>query len=159
MPKCLVVYYSRTGHTEGVAKALADKLGADIEPIREPRKRRGFWEYWKSGREAFLGILPAIEPVSHDPADYDIVVLGSPVWASRPSTPMLAFLAAHKNALKTIACFVTLGGSGAQKTLQRMADAAGTPAFATFSATEGELRSGAWKDEFERFAGEIARRT
>jgi flavodoxin len=155
MPKFLVVYYSRTGHTEQVAKALAEKLGADLEPIREKRSRLGFLEYWRSGRESFLGILPTIEPSQHDPAGYDLVILGSPVWASQPSTPMRAYLAAHKNKLNSIACFVTLGGSGAQKTLARMADAAGKPAIATFSATERELKTGAWMEGLEQFVGAI----
>lgn len=158
MTKCLVVFYSRTGHTEQVARALADKLGADLDRITEKRSRRGFWQYWKSGREAFLDILPEIEPTRHDPADYDLVVLGSPVWASRPSTPMRAWIAANRAKLTNIACFVTLGGSGAQKTMDRMAEAAGRPALARFSATEGQLKSGAWAEDLERFAGEIAGR-
>jgi len=152
MPKILIVYYSRTGHTEQVARALAEKLGADIEKIRETRSRRGFFGYWRSGREALSGKLPEIGAVERDPAGYDLVLLGSPVWASRPSTPMRAFLAANKDKLKQVACFVTLGGAGAEKTLARMADAAGRPALATFSATEGQLKSGAWKEGMERFA-------
>lgn len=155
MPKFLVVYYSRTGHTQQVAKALAERLGADLEPIREKRSRLGFMEYWRSGRESFFGILPTIEPSKHDPAGYDLVILGSPVWASQPSTPMRAFLAANRDKLKAVACFVTLGGSGAQKTLGRMADAAGLPAIATFSATERELKTGKWTEGMERFVGAI----
>lgn len=157
MAKILIVYFSRTGHTEQVAHALAEKLGADAEKIGETRNRLGFLGYWRSGREALRGILPTIEPLKHDPADYDLVLLGSPVWASHPSTPMSAFLAANKDRLKRIACFVTLGGSGADKTMARMADAAGKPAAATFSATEGQLKSGAWKDGMERFAEAIAK--
>lgn len=155
MPSILIVYFSRTGHTEQVARALAEKLGADIEMIRENRNRRGFVGYWRSGREALSGKLPTIEPVEHDPAEYDLVVLGSPVWASHPSTPMSAFLAANREKLKRIACFVTLGGSGAEKTMARMAEAAGKPALATFSATERQVKSGAWKDGMERFAEAI----
>lgn len=155
MAKILIVYFTRTGHTEQVAKALAEKLGADIEKIRENRSRLGFVGYWRSGREALSGKLPVIEPVERDPAGYDLVLLGSPVWASHPSTPMSAFLAANKDKLKRIACFVTLGGSGADKTMARMADAAGRPALATFSATEGQLKSGAWKEGMEHFAEAI----
>ena len=157
MPKILIVYYSRTGHTEQVAKVLAEKLGADLEKIREKRSRLGFFGYWRSGREAMSGKLPAIEPVERDPAEYDLVVLGSPVWASHPSTPMSAFLAASKGKLQRVACFVTLGGSGADKTMARMAEAAGKPALATFSATEGQLKSGVWKEGMERFAEAISK--
>jgi len=157
MPNILVVYYSRTGHTAIVAKALAKKLGADLETIREARNRTGFWQYMRSGREALTGKLADIKAPQHDPASYDIVVLGSPVWASHPSTPVSAFLAAHKAGLKALACFVTLGGSGAEKTLARMEQAAGKPALAKLSATERELKSGTWLEGLDRFAAEIGK--
>jgi flavodoxin len=157
MAKILIVYFSRTGHTEQVARALAEKLGADIEKIRENRSRRGFLGYWRSGREAMSGKLPKIEPIEHDPAEYDLVLLGSPVWASHPSSPMSAFLAANKDKLKQIACFVTMGGAGADKTMARMADAAGKPALASFAASERDVKSGAWKDGAERFAEAVAK--
>ena len=155
MPKYLVVYYTRTGHTEQVAKAVAEQLGADLEPIREATNRQGAWNYWRAGFESLLGKLPEIKPLAKDPADYDVVILGSPVWSSRPSTPMRAFLAANRQKLKTIACFCTLGGMGANKTLARMAEAAGKSPVATFFATEPELKSGAWRAGAEKFAGEI----
>lgn len=157
MAKILIVYFTRTGHTEQVAKALAEKLDADIEKIRENRSRLGFVGYWRSGREALSGKLPKIEAIERDPAEYDLVLLGSPVWASHPSTPMSAFLAANGDKLKRIACFVTLGGSGADKTMARMAEAAGKPALATFSATERQLKSGAWKEGMAHFADAIAK--
>ena len=158
MPKILVVYYSRTGHTEQVARALADRLGADLEPIREARSRKGLWQYFRSAREALTGKRPEIEPARHDPAAYDIVLLGSPVWASHPSTPVSTYLAANRDKLKAFACFVTLGGSGAEKALARMEDAAGKQALAKFSATERELKSGKWMEGLDRFADQIARR-
>lgn len=157
IPKVLVVYYSRTGHTEQVAKALAEKLGADLEPIREARSRKGFWQYLSSAREALTGKPASIEPVRHDPAAYDMVILGSPVWASHPSTPVSAYLAANRDKLKALACFVTLGGSGAEKTLARMEQAAGKQALAKFSTTERELKSGNWNGRLEQFTKEIGK--
>ncbi len=155
MTRYLVVYYSRTGHTATLAKALAEQLGADLEPIREARSRSGWLEFWRSGRESWLGILPQVEPQQHDPARYDVVVLGSPVWASRPSTPVRAWLAANRDKLETIACFVTFNGSGAKRTLARMDEAAGRPAVATFAASAREVNRGRWKEAMERFADTI----
>lgn len=157
MGKILIVYYTRTGNTERVARALAEKLDADIEKIRERADRHGFWAYWRTGFESLFGSPAEIEPLEHDPADYDIVVLGTPVWTQRPSTPARAFIAANSDKLKKIACFCTLGGMGAAKTLAMMAEAAGKPAFATFSATEPELKSGAWKEGLERFAEAVGK--
>lgn len=155
MPKCLVVYYTRTGHTEQVANVLADMLGADIERIRETANRRGFWGYWRAGYESMRGILPSVEVPSRNPADYDVVILGTPVWSQRPSTPVRAFIAAYRDRFKSIACFCTLGGMGAQKTLAMMAELAGKPATGTFAVTEPELAAGSWKEGIRHFADAI----
>lgn len=52
MGKCLVVYYSRTGNTAKIARAIAESLSADIDPIRETRDRRGAIAYIRSAFEA-----------------------------------------------------------------------------------------------------------
>jgi flavodoxin len=155
MPKYLIVYYSRSGHTEEVARVLAAKLGADVEAIRDNRPRKGVWRYLRSVFESLSGRLPRVEPPQADLSAYDVVVLGCPVWASRPATPMRAFLAANAQSLKAVACFVTLGGAGARKTLARLAHAAGRPAVATLAVTESHLRSGKWQADGDRFVRKI----
>jgi flavodoxin len=45
----LVVYFSRSGHTQQMAREIAQKCGADLEEIRERGAREGAWGYWPSG--------------------------------------------------------------------------------------------------------------
>ena len=68
--RTLVVYYSRTGNTERVAKDVAARLGADLERIVDKASRLGFTGYlravYDSARKvaadiaARRGILPTM---------------------------------------------------------------------------------------------------
>jgi flavodoxin len=78
----LVVDYSRSGNTHDVAKAISRGCCADLERIHDERSRAGLWGYLRSAREALKQKPGHIRRPKHDPADYDLVVLGSPVWAA-----------------------------------------------------------------------------
>jgi len=79
--KALVVYYSRTGTTRRLAEVLAKALQADIEPVIDTKKRSGTLGYLRSVVEALQKRGAPIEPMRTDPRSYDLVVIGTPVWA------------------------------------------------------------------------------
>lgn len=120
--KSLVLYYSCTGTTATVARALATGLEADIAEIKCPRYGSGWLGYLLSGYDSLKGRLPAIEVPGVSFADYDLIVLGAPIWTSYPATPLRALLS-KKNDLTEllrdplsdplsgrIALFLTYGG-------------------------------------------------
>ena len=78
--KILVIYYSRTGHTRKVAKAIAAACVADIVPIRDMHSQAGALGYLRSGFEAMFKRPGRIQPIDKDPARYDLVILGTPIW-------------------------------------------------------------------------------
>jgi len=78
--KVLVVYYSRTGATRRLAEALANALQADIEPITDRENRSGIFGYLRSVAESLQKRGASITPMNTDPASYDLVVVGTPVW-------------------------------------------------------------------------------
>lgn len=118
----LIVYYSRTGTTETVARALGQMVGFDVEKIEDNRDRSGPIGYLKSGWEAFREKRPEIEDMDEDVEEYDIIVIGTPVWAQGPSSPVRTFLYHHREVLKDkkLVFLCTLGGSGAEKTFKEM---------------------------------------
>ena len=61
MSRILVVYYSRSGHTEFVARQIASRCHADLERIHDRNPRQGMVGYLRSSLEAMLGLRPAIE--------------------------------------------------------------------------------------------------
>lgn len=142
MARVLVVAYSRSGNTRKVAQTIASTLHADLDEIREPHGRGGLGGYLRSAREALGKKHAEILPAGRDPADYDVVVLGSPVWAGHLSSPMRRYLADHACSLKQTALFVTEGGSGGAVVLAEMAAFSEGAPVATVILKQDELDEG-----------------
>lgn len=128
-----VVYYSRTGNTRLMAKKIAGFLDSDIEEIRDKRNRKGKFGLLKSGFEAIIGGETEIEECNLSPLDYDLVILGSPVWARKLPPAMRTYLKRHSLSNKKIALFNTNYSDESQNTFETMKKLAGK------SNTVGEM--------------------
>ena len=145
--KSLVLFYSRTGTTRRLAGAIGEALAADICEIRCPRYGPGAWSYVRAGYDSLKGNLPIIDALDVDPAQYDLVLLGCPVWTSYPATPMRAYLAQRPALPATVGGFVTLGGqSPAAKTFDLMGEALGRPLAATLALKADDMAGTDLKD-------------
>lgn len=156
MARTLVVYFSRSGRTHRIALEIAAPLGADIERIEEPRGRLGLLGYWRSGREAYLKLVPPIEPAANDPSAYDLVILGTPIWAGNMSSPVRAYVGAHAGSFRTMALFCTHGATSAAKVFGEIAALAGVEPVATLAVTEREIKTGAYAGRLERFVESVS---
>jgi flavodoxin len=134
--RILVVYYSRSGHTEFVARQIAALCHADLERIVDRRPRQGWLGYLRSSLEAILGLRPDIERGRHRPGDYDLVIVGTPVWFWGVASPVRTWLHRHRGALDHVALFCTCGGSGHARTLDALEAMCGNPALARLVLTE-----------------------
>lgn len=123
--KILIVYYSRSGVTKKVARKIQEKLNCDICEITDNHKYEGAIGWLKGGYNASLGRLSDIEPLTKNPKDYDLIIIGSPVWASKVSCPVSTFIYKYKNDLDTVAGFVTCKSGGDDKALKMMSDECG----------------------------------
>ena len=110
--KILIIYYSRTGRTRKVAERLAALLKADLEPLIESGARRGFWGYLRAGRDAILKRPSTLKPLTHTPADYDLILLGTPIWAFTLCPAVRTFLEQYAPSIRRAALFCTHGGGG-----------------------------------------------
>jgi flavodoxin len=118
--KILVVYYSRTNITKNVAIKIQQDLNAELEEIIDKKDRSGVLAFLKSAGDAVLNKLADIEPIKKDPSNYDLVIIGTPVWASTMATPILTYLKENKDKFKNVSFFCTCGSSGYEKTLNNM---------------------------------------
>lgn len=149
--RILVVWYSRTSTTAQVGRELAHLLGADTEVIRDTRSRDGFFGWMRSGYEATMKIRPAIQPVEKDPADYDLVVLGTPVWAGTMASPMRTYICQNRDKFKSVAFFCTQGAATEQKAFDDMADLCGMMPDATLSLQHAVVTKGKYREQLEEF--------
>jgi len=153
--KTLVVYYSRTGHTRTAGEELAKELACDMEEIVDTANRSGPLGWVMSGKQASGKALTKLQPLKKDLSQYDLVIVGTPVWAGTISTPVRTFLVENKDRLKKIAFFVTMGGRGDASTLQGMEEACGKKPEATLALKTGDIKKGTFAEELKKFAGKM----
>jgi len=119
--KKLVVYYSLTGNTAHIGKTVAEAMGADVAELKLKRglSRWGFVRYLQAAKQALWKESPELLPMDKDPAAYDVLCIGTPVWAFSFAPPLRTFFETVKVSGKKIALFCScLCCPG--KTLERM---------------------------------------
>lgn len=149
----LVAYYSRSGNTARVGHALAERLGADELAIKDLRGD-GRVTVWRATLDRLLGTLPPIADPAVPLEDYDLVVLGTPVWGGRPASPMRRFLHDHGARLAQAAFFCTMGGKGSESTFAEMQERLGKPPRATCAIDAGMMTYGGYLDRLDSFASQ-----
>jgi flavodoxin len=115
--KTVVVYYSRTGNTRMVAEEIASILNADIDEIHDVRNRDGARGWLLAGRDASRKFTTEIE-TKLDPSKYDLVIIGTPIWAFTVTPAVRTYLTTNK--FKRLAFLSTSGGSSGEKTFKEM---------------------------------------
>jgi len=110
----LVAYYSMSGNTRRIANEIRDATGADIEEIGEIKPRKGVGGAIRALFDAVTRRTPPILVADHDPADYDLLVIGGPVWAGRIASPVRTYAKRYGTHAQHVAFFCTEGGRGAQ---------------------------------------------
>ena len=111
------MYYSRTGNAKFAAERIASELKSDIEEVVDLKNRQGWLSFLRAGYDATLGKETKIETTQKLPKDYDLIVVGTPVWNSRPTPAIRTYLKKNDLSGKKIAVFSTNEGRGNEKTL------------------------------------------
>lgn len=160
LPRTLVVFHSRSGHTRRIGRMLAARVKADIEEIAFDTAGTDPG-YLRCALQAALGSAAAVREGRHDPAEYELVLVGTPVWCWSLPAPVRGRLAENPLGAAQVAFFCTMGGSGARRVFDQMRHACGKAPRATLALTEAQLEAGprAAVDAFAtRLAGPHARR-
>lgn len=118
--KALVVYFSATGTTKGVAQRLAGAIGADIFEIVPAKPYTEADLDWRNKQSrssvemADRTSRPTIANAVPELASYSTVYIGFPIWWYREPSIIDTFVESNAAALagKTIVPFATSGGSG-----------------------------------------------
>lgn len=155
--KILVVFYSRTGNTKKVGEAIAKELNCDTEQIMDVKSRMGIFGWLRSGMEGSTEKLTLIRDTKKDPAAYDMVIIGSPVWGSKMSSPARTYITKNKDRFKQAAFFITCGGSGNEPVFKGMEALCGKKPLAALQITEEQLKSGEYAGKVREFVTEIGK--
>ncbi|RPI63722.1 MAG: hypothetical protein EHM48_01990 [Planctomycetaceae bacterium] len=153
--KTLIVFYSRSGCTRNVAESLAAKLGADTEEIIDTKNRAGALGYIAAGKDAALKKPADIQPTTKNPADYDMVIIGTPVWAFTVACAVRTWMTQHAADIKQTAFFCTMGGSGDDRTFNEMEKLAGQRPQAVMSLLDKDIKAGRHQTAIENFTKDL----
>ena len=125
MKKILVAYFSAEGNTAKVAKKLAETVEADLFEIKPAEPYTTADINWKNplsrcNREKFgkkdVPVANAVENFG----DYGLVFLGFPIWYYAAPNVVNTFVKEYDWSGKRIALFATSGGSGIEKSPEKL---------------------------------------
>ena len=151
----LVVYFSATGTTRGVAEKIADIEGADIYEIQAAEEYTDADLDWNDSdsRTTHEQNDPDARPeIGSDPValeGYSTIYIGYPIWWGEEPRIMDTFVETYDFDGITMIPFCTSGGSGIGRSGQNLAEHAGSGSWLDGErldggASEDELR--AWID-------------
>lgn len=149
--KILVVYYSRTGTTKKVGEEIAKILKADIEEIFDTVDRSGPIGWLYAGRDGMKRLLTKLKRPKLNPADYDLVIIGTPIWSFNMSAPVRTYLTAFKKKFRKVAFFCTMGGRGDENAFKEMEEVVGKAPIAQMSLTTKEVTGNKYLSKLENF--------
>ena len=103
-----------TGNTGLVASMIAEATGADLFSLHTVEQYPDTYSATvdQGQQERTDGVRPELTALPENLADYDVIFLGYPSWWSDMPMAVYSFLDAVDLSGKTIAPFVTSGGSG-----------------------------------------------
>ena len=116
--KTLVVYFSATGTTKGVAEQIASFTGADTyeitaaQPYTSDDLNYNDSDSRTTKEQNDKSARPEISSEKLDLAGYDTIYIGYPIWWGEEPRIMDTFVESYDFSGKTMIPFCTSGGSG-----------------------------------------------
>jgi DNA-binding transcriptional ArsR family regulator/flavodoxin len=83
-----VIFYSFSGITRGVAENIRNASGCDLIEVRTKKPYTSFSAYTTGILRSRKMACDPIEPAEIDVSGYDLLIIGTPVWAGR-ATPAI----------------------------------------------------------------------
>ena len=126
--KTAIVYYSMHGNVRYVAEKVAKETGADLIELI-PKKAypdKGMRQFIWGGSAVTFKKKPDLEPYTFNASDYDLVIIGTPVWASNFVPPLRTFLEDNDLTGKKIAVIATSAGGNSVKCIEAVKEAVKT---------------------------------
>lgn len=119
--KTAVIYFSYEGNCAMIAEQIHKTLHADVLRLHleDDKTRKGLAKYVWGGRQVLLHKNPALKPYAITLESYELIILGTPVWAGSPTPALHTFLEQTRITGKKIALFCCHAG-GKGKSLEKL---------------------------------------
>lgn len=110
----LIVYLTRTGNTEAVAKMIQNETGGRLVQLETetPYPENYQAQVDQVQRENETNYLPPLKTTIDNIESYDTIFLGAPTWGMQLPPPMKSFVSQYDLSGKTVIPFNTNAGYG-----------------------------------------------
>lgn len=85
--RACVIFYSFSGITRRVAEGIRNASGCDLIEVRARTPYTALTAYTKGILHSRKEACDPIEPAEIDVSGYDLLIIGTPVWVSKPAPP------------------------------------------------------------------------
>jgi flavodoxin len=149
--KRLVIFYTRTGTTKKIGEEIAKALGADSDEIVDQKSRKGVLGWLRAGRDSQVLKTTEIK-VQKTPDDYDMLIIGTPIWANNLTPAVRTYLTTYSFKGKKMAFFTTQGGEEPVDAIAKMKEmAAGSEVIATLSIQRDDVKANKYEAQLAAF--------
>ncbi|NVM28017.1 MAG: hypothetical protein HWN65_04160 [Candidatus Helarchaeota archaeon] len=149
--KILTAFYSRTGRTKKIGEEIAAELNCEVEEFFDTQKRKGIWGFLKSGYQASRRKLTVLQPIEIDPSEFDVVIIGTPIWNRHVSVPTRTYISQIESKFKKVAFFCTEGKVGGKRAFAEMEKIGGKEPIAVLEITRKELKNEDYAEKLKEF--------
>ncbi len=121
--KSIVVFYSLDGHTRLIADIIAKEVGGDtfeLKTVKPSAGKSGFSKFFLGGMRASLNQKPTLKNPLPDLKSYELIFIGTPVWASTNVPAINTFIAGSDLTGKKVMLFSSSGGGDAAKCFSKL---------------------------------------
>lgn len=112
--KTLVVFFSRSGNTEVMARHIAKLKNADVLPLQSERNKIGFIGHIQALKDA-RKTKAQIQPKQVDLSQYDTIYIGSPIWLYSPAPHIYEFARSNNFKNKNVILFNSMNSKFEQQ--------------------------------------------
>ena len=118
MPKTLIIYFSKSGHTKAIAETIARETSSTLHEITTAKKYPSTYimTILESRKEFKRNEKPALtDSKIEDFSSYERIIIGFPVWFFTCPMAVVSFIERYDFSGKEIYPFCTSGGSSCAK--------------------------------------------
>ena len=156
--RIVCIYYSRTGNTKQAMTEIAEALDCELVEVRDKVNRSGAIGWLRCGLDAMRKkTRPMIRIDTRRPlSDYELVILGTPIWAGRCSSVIRGLLKRRGFEMANVAYAITHKSEKLYKDVYRQMDQyLQTPHVADVSLRMGDAGYHFWRDQFIKSCGDF----
>ncbi len=140
--KIAYLFFSYTGNTRFIAEKMQQACGGDLIPVLTTRRYSTFTAYTVGALRSRQEEADPIRPEEIDVSGYDLLVIGSPVWAWKPAPPTQSLVTALRGSEgKRAVIYVTCGHQAGEALplMERWLDSRGITVVSQMAFTKPDI--------------------